>query len=106
MEWPMHEAVLVKQCMQVYKSAFLLNSLNNSGFGQLFIPALKFLTLFFHVNCHGLHRFLLLGKSRHSSDSHAHCSIFNFSIGNWGLFPCHVLNLCTASPLNLNSKEI
>jgi hypothetical protein len=50
MEWPMDEAVPVKQCLQVYKSAFLLNSLNNSGFGQLIIPALKFLTLFFYVN--------------------------------------------------------
>ncbi len=40
----------VEQCLRVYKSAFLLNRLNDSAYGKLYIPSAKLLIIIFYIN--------------------------------------------------------
>jgi hypothetical protein len=46
----MDATVPVDQCQKVYKSAFLLNRLNDAGLGRLFIPAGKAMILLVYIN--------------------------------------------------------
>jgi hypothetical protein len=40
----------VDQCLKVYKSAFLLNRLNDAGLGRIFVPAGKAIILLVYIN--------------------------------------------------------
>jgi hypothetical protein len=48
--WPLDATVSVDQCQKVYKSAFLLNRLNDAGLGRLFIPAGKAIIMMVYIN--------------------------------------------------------
>ncbi len=49
-EWPLEAEFPVEQCLRVYRTAFLLNRLNDAAFGKFFIPVAKCMFLTFYIN--------------------------------------------------------
>ncbi len=49
-EWPLDAEVPLEQCLRVYRTAFLLNRLNDAAFGKFLIPVAKSMFITFYIN--------------------------------------------------------